>query len=60
MSSEVVLKLEKVSKQYLLYANRRSHFLNALFPRLRKKETFTAVDSVDLEIRKGECVGIMG
>lgn len=60
MSSEVVLKLEKVSKQYLLYANRRSHFLNALFPRLRKKATFTAVDSVDLEIRKGECVGIMG
>ena len=60
MSSELMLKLENVSKIYHLYSSRTNSFLNLFFPYGRKCKRFTALSPLSLDIYRGECVGIMG
>jgi lipopolysaccharide transport system ATP-binding protein len=62
----VAVWLQKVSKTYRLYANRRQMVLDRLgFYRLMSWlepsfREFVALDGIDLTIRKGERVGIIG
>ena len=60
MSSELMLKLENVSKIYHLYSSRTNSFLNLFFPYGRKCKRFTALAPLSLNIYRGECIGIMG
>lgn len=60
MSSELMLKLENVSKIYHLYSSRTNSFLNLFFPYGRKCKRFTALSPLSLDIYRGECIGIMG
>ena len=60
MSSELMLKLENVSKIYHLYSSRTNSFLNLFFPYGRKCKRFTALSPLSLNIYRGECIGIMG
>jgi ABC O-antigen/lipopolysaccharide exporter, ATPase subunit len=60
MSSDLMLKLENVSKIYHLYSSRTNSFLNLFFPYGRKCKRFTALSPLSLDIYRGECIGIMG
>ncbi len=60
MSSELMLKLENVSKIYHLYSSRTNSFLNLFFPYGRKCKRFTALSPLSIDIYRGDCVGIMG
>jgi lipopolysaccharide transport system ATP-binding protein len=59
-SDEVVIRLEDVGKDYPRYATRKELLWHLLFPFRFKQNSFTALSPLSLEIRKGECVGIMG
>ena len=59
-SDQVVIRLENVGKDYPRYATRKELLWNLLFPFRFKRNSFTALSPLSLEIRKGECVGIMG
>lgn len=59
-SDEVVIRLEEVGKDYPRYATRKELLWHLLFPFRFKQNSFTALSPLSLEIRKGECVGIMG
>ena len=59
-SDQVVIRLENVGKDYPRYATRKELLWNLLFPFRFKRNSFTALSPISLEIRKGECVGIMG
>jgi lipopolysaccharide transport system ATP-binding protein len=53
--------LENVSKYYKLYASKRDRFREAFDPRRRKRHReFYALRGIDLEVRKGEILGIVG
>jgi lipopolysaccharide transport system ATP-binding protein len=58
---DVVIKLEGVSKKYKLYNNKIERMKEALHP-LKKKyhRDFYALKNFDLEVRKGEILGIVG
>ena len=59
-SKEVVIRLEEVGKEYPRFATRRELIWNLLFPFRFKSKRFTALSPLSLEIRRGECVGVMG
>lgn len=59
MNSEPIIKFENVSKKYTLYKNDRERF-RALFIKPKNPIIHSALDHINLEIRQGEAVGVMG
>jgi lipopolysaccharide transport system ATP-binding protein len=69
MSSEIVIKVENLSKRYQIYEDPRDRLKQFIFPRIRRffslqqKEYFRgfwALNDVSFEVKKGETVGIIG
>lgn len=61
MSTETVIKFDHVTKQFdKLNHKTFKEFLPALFRGEKTKESFTALDDISFEIKKGETVGIIG
>ena len=60
MLSDLILMLENVSKEYPCSSTRREMFCDLLFPYRFKNRRYTAVHPLSLQVRRGECLGIMG
>ena len=61
MSNQTVIKFDHVTKQFdKLNHKTFKEFLPALFKGEQTKESFTALDDINFEIKKGETVGIIG
>ena len=58
--SEYAIEAEKLSKVYRLYDRPRDRFLEAINPGKRRSKDHYALTDVDLKIKKGETVGIIG
>lgn len=58
---DIVIRLKSISKKFKLYSNRQDRLKEALHP-MRKQyyREFWALRHIDLEIRRGEIVGIVG
>lgn len=61
MGNDIVVKLDNVSKYYKLYNSPKDRLKEALNP-FRKKyhRDFYALNNISFELRKGECLGIIG
>jgi len=61
MTQEIAIKVENLSKVYKLYNAPVDHLKEAIHP-LKKKyhKDFYALNDVSFEIKKGDCVGIVG
>lgn len=57
---EKAIRIEKLVKEYKMYARKKDRLLEALFPFYEKHGIFRAMDNLDLDIYKGEVVGILG
>jgi len=61
MSNEIVIKFENVSKQFSKLSHKTfKEFLPALIRGEKTSESFTALNDISFEIKKGETVGIIG
>ena len=60
MSSEVVISLRGVGKAYPTFDKPHERLLHLLAPRLHAGDEFQALRDVDLDVRRGEAVGIIG
>lgn len=59
--SAIAVRLENISKFYKLYDSKRDRLREALDPWRRKRHReFFALSGVDLEVKKGEILGIVG
>ena len=58
--SDTVIKISNLVKEYKMYSNKKDRLLEAVLPGYNKHSTFRAMDNLDLEIRKGEVLGILG
>ena len=58
--SNTVIKISNLIKEYKMYSNKKDRLLEAVLPGYKKHSTFRAMDDLDLEIRKGEVLGILG
>lgn len=55
-----VIEIENLVKEYKMYARKKDRLLEALFPFYERHGIFRAMNDLNLEIYKGEVVGILG
>ena len=60
--SKTVIKITNLVKEYKMYSRKKDKLLEAMFPNIVKGKhgTFRATNNLDLEIKEGEVVGILG
>ena len=58
--NEVVIKITDLVKEYKMYSRKKDRLLEAVIPGYQKHTKFRAMDKLNLEIRKGEALGILG
>ena len=59
-NTEPVIKITNLVKEYKMYNRKKDRLLEAIIPGYSKHSTFKAMDNLNLEIRKGEVLGILG
>lgn len=60
MSEEVVLKIEGLSKGYKMFARKKDRIMETLFPGVERHGIFEAMHDFNLEVKKGEVLGVLG
>ena len=58
--SETVVKITNLVKEYKMYARKKDRLLETVFPWVERHGTFRAMNNLNLEIHKGEVLGILG
>ena len=59
-TDEPVIKISNLVKEYKMYARKKDRLLETVLPGYNKHTTFRAMDDLNLELRKGEILGILG
>lgn len=57
---EKVIEISNLTKNYKMFARKRDRFVETVFPWINKHGTFTAMDNLNLDVYKGEVLGILG
>lgn len=61
MDKPVIIEINKVSKRFKLFNNRKDQALEAIFPFIhRKHKNFFAIRDFSLEVREGDILGVIG
>ena len=60
MSSEIVIRVESLSKCYQIYEHAHHRLLQSIFRRKKYFRDFWALRDVSLEVKRGEVLGIIG
>ena len=58
--NDTVIKIENLNKEYKMFARKKDRLLETIIPGYSKHEVFKALDNFDVEIKKGEVLGILG
>ena len=59
-SQDVVVKIEGLCKDYKMFARKKDRLLETIFPFIERHGVFHAMENFDLEVRKGEVLGVLG
>lgn len=59
-NNQIAIKIENLTKEYKMYKNKKDRLIEAIMPSIKRHETFKAMDNLNLEVRKGEVLGILG
>ena len=57
---ETVIDIKNLTKEYKMYASKKDRLVETIFPSVTKHSTFRAMDTLHLEVQKGEILGILG
>jgi len=57
---ENIIEIKNLTKSYKMYTSRQAKLLEVIIPKYKKHTEFKALDSLNLEIKKGEILGILG
>jgi len=55
-----VITITDLSKEYKMYARKKDRLLETILPWYKKHNVFKAMNNVNLELKKGEVLGILG
>ena len=58
--NENVIEIKNLVKQYKMYNRKQDRLTETIFPKINRHTNFTAIDNLDLTIKKGEVLGILG
>ena len=59
-NSDVVIRIENLCKDYKMFSRKRDRLLETILPRYEKHGVFSANKDINLEVKKGEVLGILG
>ena len=60
VEKETAIEIKKLTKEYKMYPTKKDRLIEAVFPRVQRHGTFKALDNLNLEVKKGEILGILG
>ncbi len=55
-----VIEIKDLKKEYKMYNHKKDRLLEVVFPFINKHSNFKALDNINLELKKGEVLGILG
>ena len=58
--NDIAVKIEHLYKQYKMFPNKKARLLETMFPKYQNHTLFDAVKDLNLVVRKGEILGILG
>lgn len=58
--NDSVIEIKHVTKEYKIFDRKKDRLLEAVLPKYEKHRVFKAVDDLNLTIKKGEILGILG
>ena len=59
-NSDCVIEIKNLKKDYKMYKSKKSRLIEALLPFYENHTTFSAINDLNITIKKGEIVGILG
>ncbi len=59
-NSDVAIKIEHLYKNYKMFGRKKDRLLETVFPMYQKHSEFSAINDLNLEVKKGEVLGILG
>ena len=57
---ENIIEIKNLCKNYKMYTSKQSRLLEVMIPKYNKHTEFKALDNLNLNIKKGEILGILG
>ena len=57
---DTVIKITNLVKEYKMFASKKDRLFETVIPGFHKHSTFRALDNLNLELKKGEVLGILG
>ncbi len=60
LKNDAVIEIKNLRKDYKMYKSKKARMLEVLFPFYKNHETFSAISDLDLTLKKGEVLGILG
>ena len=57
---ETVIDIKNLIKEYKMYPTKKDRLVETIFPNIKRHSTFKAMDNLNLEVKKGEILGILG
>ncbi len=57
---EIVIEIKDLVKKYKMYNRKKDRLVEAIFPKVSRHTDFLAMNNLNLTIKKGEIVGILG
>ena len=59
-SQDIAIEIKDLVKEYKMFDGRKDRLIETIFPAFKRHKTFTAVDKLNLTVKKGEILGILG
>ena len=60
IDSEISIKIENLCKNYKMFARKKDRMIETMFPMIEKHGVFKAMKNLNLEVKKGEVLGVLG
>ena len=60
LENECVIEIKNLRKDYKMYKSKKARLLEAVLPFYQNHGTFSAINDLDLTLKKGEVLGILG
>lgn len=57
---ENIIEIKNLTKSYKMYTSKQAKLLEIIIPKYKKHTEFKALDDLNLDIKKGEILGILG
>ena len=57
---ENIIEIKDLVKQYKMFNRKKDRLIETIFPNVVRHKKFTAIDNLNLEVKKGEVLGILG